>query len=158
MSESKSNRFKMFSRKKKNKETSVRNVNVKLSQSEVEKILRTVPRDEAFYFYEEVGKPVGYIATSLVDFRDKVNAVRWSSLVFHLKRKDFENWVSEVIGDSELAKRISNISADDFNLKNKLFTTIDKRINELKETPRTPTVVSEDLFVAPRLSETELSK
>jgi len=157
----------MFSRKKKNqetsvtsvnKETSVTNVNVKLSQSEVEKMLRTVPRDEAFYFYEEVGKPVGYIARSLVDFRDKVNAVRWSSLVFHLKRKDFENWVSEVIGDSELAKRISNISPDDFNLKNKLFTTIDKRINELKETPRTPTVVSEDLFVSPRLSETELSK
>jgi hypothetical protein len=157
----------MFSRKKKNKETSVTsvnketsvtNVNVKLSRSEVEKILRTVARDEAFYFYEEVGKPVGYIARSLVDFRDKVNAVRWVSLVFHLKRKDFENWVSEVIGDSELAKRISNISPDDFNLKNKLFTTIDKRINELKEKPRTPTVVSEDLIVAPRFSETELSK
>jgi len=98
MSESKSNRFEMFSHRKKNKETSIRNVNVKLSQSEVEGILRTVPRDEAFYFYEEVGKPVGYIATSLVDFRDKINAVRWSSLVFHLKRKDFENWISEIIG------------------------------------------------------------
>jgi len=157
----------MFSRKKKNKETSitnvnketsVTNVNVKLSQSEVEKVLRTVPRDEAFYFYEEVGKPVGYIATSLADFRDKINTVRWSSLVFHLKRKDFENWIKGVIRDSELAKRISNISADDFNLKNKLFTTIDKRINELKEKPPAPTVVSEDLFVASRLSETELSK
>jgi len=131
-SESESNRFKMFSRKKKNKETSVRNVNAKLSQSEVEKILRTVPRDAAFYFYEEVGKPVGYIATSLVDFRDKINAVRWSSLVFHLNRKDFENWIKVVIGDSELAKKISNISPDDFNLKNELFTTIGKRINELK--------------------------
>jgi hypothetical protein len=157
----------MFSRKKKNKETSVTsvnketsvtNVNAKVSRSEVEKILRTVARDEAFYFYEEVGKPVGYIARSLVDFRDKVNAVRWVSLVFHLKRKDFENWVSEVIGDSELAKRISNISPDDFNLKNKLFTTIDKRINELKEKPLAPAVVSEDLIVAPRFSETELSE
>jgi hypothetical protein len=72
----------MFSRKKKNKKTSVRNVNAKPSQFEVEKILRTVPRDAAFYFYEEVGKPVGHIATSLVDFRDKINAVQWSSLVF----------------------------------------------------------------------------
>lgn len=158
MSESKSNRFKMFSRKKKNKKTSVTNMNAKPSQSEVEKILRTVPPDEAFYFYEEVGKPVGYIARSLVDFRDKVNAVQRSSLVFHLKRKDFANWIKGIIGDSELAKRISNISPDDFNLKNKLFTTIDKRINELKETPRTLTVVSDDPFVAPRLSETELSK
>jgi len=148
----------MFSHKKKNKETSVRNVNAKPSQSEVEKILRTVPHNEAFYFYEEVGKPVGYIATSLVDFRDKINTVRWSSLVFHLNRKDFENWIKVVIGDSELAKRISNISPDDFNLKNKLFTRIDKKINEPKEKPLAPTVVSEDLFVASRLSETELSK
>jgi hypothetical protein len=148
----------MFSRKKKNKETSVRNVNAKPSQSEVEKILRTAPRDAAFYSYEEVGKPVGYIATSLVDFRDKINAVRWSSLVFHLNRKDFENWIKVVIGDSELAKKISNISPDDFNLKNKLFTTIGKRNNELKETPPTTTVVSEDLFVAQRLCETEPSR
>jgi len=158
MSESKSNRFEMFSHKKKNKETSVSNVNVKLSQSEVEGILRTVPRDEAFYFYEEVGKPVGCIATSLVDFRDKINAVRWSSLVFHLRRKDFENWVSEVIGDSELAKRISNIWANDFNLKTKLCAAVDMRIKELREMSSTLAVVSEDLFVAPRLSETELSK
>ena len=157
----------MFSRKKKNqetsvtnvnKETSVRNVNVKLSQSEVEKILRVVPRNEAFYFYEEVGKPVGCIATSLVDFRDKLNTVRWSSLVFHLKRKDFENWVSEIIGDSELAKRISNIAVDSFDLKTKLYATVNKRIKELKEMSSTSTVVSEDLIVAPRFSETELSE
>lgn len=167
MSESKSNRFKMFSRKKKNqetsvtnvnKETSVRNVNAKLSQSEVKKILRTVPRDESFYFYEEVGKPVGYIATSLVDFRDKINTVRWSSLVFHLRRKDFENWIKGIIGDSELAKRISNIARDSFDLKTKLYATVDRRIKELKEMSSTSTVVSEDLIVAPRVSETELSK
>jgi len=157
----------MFSRKKKNQETpvtnvnkatSVRNVNVKLSQSEVKKILRTVRRDEAFYFYEEVGKPVGCIATSLVDFRDRINTVRWSSLVFHLKRKDFENWISEVIGDSELPKRISNIRPSDFDLKMKLCATVDTRIKELREMSSTSTIVSEDLFVAPRFSETELSK
>jgi len=157
----------MFSRKKKNqetsvtnvnKETSVRNVNAKLSQSEVEKILRAVPRDEAFYFYEEVGKPVGYVATSLVDFRDKINTVRWSSLVFHLRRKDFENWIKGIIGDSELAKRISNIASDSFDLKTKLYATVNKLIKELKEISSTSTVVSEDLIVAPRFSETELSK
>jgi len=157
----------MFSRRKKNqetsvtnvnKETSVRNVNAKISQSEVKGILRAVPRDEAFYFYEEVGKPVGCIATSLVDFRDKINTVRWSSLVFHLKRKDFENWISEIIGDSELAKRISDIGPSDFDLKTKLCATVDTRIKELREMSSTSTVVSEDLFVAPRFSETELSK
>jgi len=148
----------MFSRKKKNQETSVRNVKAKLSQSEVKGILRTVPRDEAFYFYEEMGKPVGYIATSLVDFRDKINTVRWSSLVFHLRRKDFENWIKGIIVDSELAKRISNIAPDSFDLKTKLYATVDRRIKELKEMSSTSTVVSEDLIVAPRFSETELSK
>jgi len=79
-------------------------------------------------------------------------------LVFHLRRKDFENWVSEVIGDSELAKKISNIRPSDFDLKTKLCATVDKRIKELREMSSTSRVVSEDLFVAPRLSETELSK
>jgi hypothetical protein len=148
----------MFSHKKKNQETSVTNVNAKLSQSEVKEILRAVPRDEAFYFYEEVGKPVGCIATSLVDFRDKINTVRWSSLVFHMKRKDFENWIKGIIGDSELAKRISNIRPSDFDLKTKLCATVDLRIKELREMSSTSAVVSEDLIVAPRFSETELSK
>jgi len=35
---------------------------------------------------------------------------------------------------------------------------VNKRIKELKEMSSTSTVVSEDLFVAPRFSETELSK
>lgn len=166
----------MFSRKKKNqetsetkvnkemsvtnvnKETSVRKVNAKLSQAEVEKILRTVARDEAFYFYEEVGKPVGCIARSLVDFRDKIDTVRWVSLAFHLRRKDFENWIKGVIGDSELAKRIGNIGSSDFDLKTKLCVAVDMRIKELRGMLSVSAVVSEDLIVAPRFSETEVSK
>jgi hypothetical protein len=146
----------MFSRRKKNQETYTRNVNVKLSQSEVKEILRTVSHGEAFYFYEEIGRPVGYMAASLVDFRDKINSVPWLSVVFHLKRKDFENWIRDTIGDSELAKRISNISPDDFNLKKKLYVIVDTRIKELKEMLSDSTV-SEDLLVTPHFTETELS-
>ena len=147
----------MFSRRKKNQETPTRKVSTKLSQSEVKDILRTVPRDEAFYFYEEVGKPVGYIATSLFDFCEKINAVSRSSLIFHLRRKDFENWIGEVIGDSELAKRISNISSDTFDLKAKLHAIVNNRIKQLKEMSSTSTVVSEDLVVTPRFPETKPS-
>lgn len=95
------------------------------------------------------------MATSLVDFRDKINTVPWLSVVFYLKRKDFENWIRDIIGDSELAKRISNISPDDFNLKKKLHDIVDTRIKELKEMLSTSPVISEDVFVAPRFSETE---
>jgi len=148
----------MFSRKKKNQETPTRNVGNKSSHVEVEDVLRTVPRDEAFYFYEEVGKPAGYIATGLVDFCDKINTVRLSSLIFHLKRRDFENWIRGVIGDPELAKRISKISPDTFDLKTKLHTTVNNRIMELEEMSSPSTVVSEDVLVTPRFAETELSK
>jgi len=148
----------MFSRKKKNQETYTRGMNARLSQSEVKEILRTVSHDEAFYFYEEIGRPLGYVAKGLVDFRDKVNVVRWSSLVFHLKRKDFENWISDTIGDSELAKRISNISPHDLDLRKKLYATVDTRIKELREMSSTSTVVSEDFLITPRFSETEPSR
>jgi hypothetical protein len=148
----------MFSHKKKNQETYTRGMNARLSQSEVKEILRTVSHDEAFYFYEEIGRPLGYVAKGLVDFRDKINVVRWSSLVFHLKRKDFENWISDTIGDSELAKRISNISPHDLDLRKKLYATVDTRIKELREMSSTSTVVSEDFLITPRFSETEPSR
>jgi hypothetical protein len=148
----------MFSRKKKNQETYTRGMNARLSQSEVKEILRTISHDEAFYFYEEIGRPLGYVAKGLVDFRDKINVVRWSSLVFHLKRKDFENWISDTIGDSELAKRISNISPHDLDLRKKLYATVDTRIKELREMSSTSTVVSEDFLITPRFSETEPSR
>jgi len=148
----------MFSHKKKNRETRTRNVSNKSSHVEVGYVLRTVPRDEAFYFYEELGKPAGYIATSLADFCEKINAVRLSSLIFHLKRRDFENWVRGVIGDPELAGRIGKISPDAFDLKAKLHSTVNNRIMELEEVSSPSTVVSEDVLVTPRFPETELSK
>jgi len=147
----------MFSHKRK-EETHTKNSDAALPQSKTNDILRTVPRDNAFHFYEKIGKPTDHVATSLLDFRDKINVVQWSSLVFHLKRNDFENWIKETIRDSELAKRISDISPNDFDLKTKLYETINTRINELRKMSSTSTVVHEDLIIAPRLSEAELSR
>jgi hypothetical protein len=147
----------MFSRGKKKQETYTEGSNVTLSQSEIRDILRTVPRSEAFFFYEGIGKPIDHIATSLPDFLNKIDAVQSSSLAFHLRRQDFENWIRETIGDSELAKRIGKISSDDFNLKMKLYATINTRINELREMLSTSTVISEDFIATPRFSEAELS-
>ncbi len=156
--ESNSHRSNMFSHKRKKEEPHTRNSDGALSQSKTNDILRTVPRDNAFHFYEKIGKPTNHVAVSLLDFRDKIKVVQWSSLVFHLKRKDFENWIKETIRDSELAKRISDISPNDFDLKTKLYETINTRINELRKMSSTSTVVHEDLIIAPRLSEVELSR
>ena len=148
----------MFSYRKKKQEPLVRNNTTTLSQSKIEEILRTVSRNDAFYFYNEIGKPTGHVATSLLDFQNKINIVQSSSLVFHLRRKDFENWIREIIRDSELAKRISNISPTDFYVKTKLYATINTRIKELRETPSTPTVISEEFLAAPRFSDTEIPR
>ncbi|MCK4482674.1 hypothetical protein KAU55_05570 [Candidatus Bathyarchaeota archaeon] len=148
----------MFSRKKEKQEPYTKGVNARLSESKIKEILTTVRRDKAFCFYEGIDKPIGHIATSLLDFRNKINTVQLSSLVFHLKRKDFENWIREIIRDSEMAKRISNINPNDFALKNKLYTTVDTRIKELKAMLSTSTTISENRFITPRFTETELSR
>lgn len=148
----------MFRHRKKNQKIYATDSNARLSQSKVKEILRTVPREKGFCFYEEIGKPTRHIATSLLDFRNKINTVQSSSLVFHLKRKDFENWIREIIRDSKLAERISNISPSDFDLNKKLYATVDMRIKELRGMLSTSAIVSEDFFAAPRLSDTELSR
>jgi len=138
----------MFSNKKEKPETYPQGSNAKLSLSEIKTILRTVRRDKAFYFYEGIGKPTEQVATSLIDFRDKVNTVPSASLVFHLRRKDFGNWIRDVIRDSALARRIGNINPNTFDLKMKLHATVNIRIKELKEMLPTPTVISEDFSIA----------
>jgi len=105
-----------------------------LGKETVSKILGTVSYNRAFFFYEEIGKPIGEAAVSLSDFCNKIEQIPSKSLVFHLKRGDFENWIREVIGDMELAGRIGNIRAKkEHTLKKKLYQCVSDRITELKE-------------------------
>lgn len=102
--------------------------------TEAIRILRTLKEEESFYFYDSIGKPTGENAGSLFDFHEKIKSAKLESLVFHLQRKDFKNWVNKTLGDSKLARRIGRIhpSCDD-NLRGKMCSTIEKRIKELRE-------------------------
>lgn len=98
------------------------------------KILRTVRDQEAFYFYEAIGKPTGEIAKNLPDFLDKVKSTKSESLLFHLQRRDFENWIGKTLGDSKLAGELEGIpcsSNDDVRMN--LSRTVENRIKELSE-------------------------
>lgn len=148
----------MFSFKKKEQKSYTRDSEAKLTQSEIKKILRTVSYDEAFYFYEGMGKSTGYVAKSLVDFREKINTVPSASLIFHLRRKDFGKWIREIVGDSKLAERINDINPSTFDFKIELYATVSKRIKKLNETPPAPRVISEDVQVTPHFSETKLPR
>jgi len=104
-----------------------------LSREEVSKILEGVTYNRAFYFYEEVGRPNGEFAVSLSDFCNKINNVSSESLAFHLKRRDFQNWISEVIGDVELANRMDKIKVKDNALRSTLQAFVSNRIKELQD-------------------------
>jgi hypothetical protein len=110
--------------------------------------LRTLGNEEAFYFYESLGKPTGKSANSLVDFLEKLESVKTESLLFHLERKDFQNWIEKTLGDTKLAKKIEKIPiSNDKTLKTKVRKAVGNRIKELTE-PSTTLLVSEDLTVA----------
>jgi len=110
-----------------------------LNRDLIQKIFGNVVYDKAFFFYEDVGKPSGDIAISLSDFCNKINTTTSKSLVFHLKRGDFENWTREIIGDIELSKRISKLKTrktvwkNDASLRTKLHATVRDRIAELQD-------------------------
>jgi hypothetical protein len=115
--------------------------------TEAIRILRTVRDEEAFYFYEAIGKPTGESARSLSDFLEKMKSVKLESLLFHLQRKDFQNWINKILGDSKLARKIGRISPScDEELRTKIHATIENRIKELRDASLT-LLVSEDLVV-----------
>lgn len=99
-------------------------------------ILSPVPMEKAFRFYRGVSENLGVYASSLDDFRKKIQAVDLSSIEFHLFRKDFESWIRDGLGDSELANRISmirtmDLSSEDF--RQKLYETVESRCRELED-------------------------
>jgi len=110
-----------------------------LSRDLITKILGTVPYEKAFFFYEDIGKPTGDFATSLTDLCSRINTAAPKSLTFHLKRGDFENWTKEVLGDHELADRVSKLKnlktiwKSNKTMRQKLHTTVSNRVAELQD-------------------------
>jgi hypothetical protein len=98
------------------------------------RILRTVRDEEAFYFYEDIGKPTGESARSLSDFLEKIKSVKLESLLFHLQRKDFQTWIKKILDDSKLAKKMDKIPpSHDEDLRTKIHATVENRIKELRD-------------------------
>ncbi len=110
-----------------------------LSRDQITRILGTLGQDRAFYFYEDVGRPTGDSATSVTDFCTKINTVASPSLSFHLKRGDFESWIKNAIGDTELANSIAKIRKTktawkrEATLRKKLYSAIRDRVVELQD-------------------------
>jgi hypothetical protein len=123
------------------------------SQRKTKAILKDLPQEMSFHFYEEIDKPNGQVATGLLDFCSKLASAKalqlQASLVFHMKRGDFVAWIKQAVGDPELADKIGKISADDHNLTEKLHQVVDTRIKELKEMTIEYSIIPEDSDAAP---------
>jgi len=86
-----------------------------------------VARKMAFYFYEDIGKPLDEVAFNLQDLREKIIKVPVSSLEFHQKRGDFEKWIRGVLENTQLAEAIQKIDKSGEDLKRVLV----KELNDI---------------------------
>ena len=141
-----------MSRNRKTKSSS--NISVP-SPQKIKVILRKLPQNQGFHFYEDIDKPTGQVASNLLDFCVKLDSAQspqaQTSLRFHTKRGDFTAWLREAIGDSGLADKISKISPDDPHLAKKLHKAVDNRINQLKKAVVSYAIILENHDAMPRL-------
>ena len=103
--------------------------------SSIPRVLRKLPRENAFYFFTSIGNYTGEKASSLEEFVNKIKEVNVKSLEFHLYRGDLEKWVVEVLEDRKLAEEIKSLQdvkpAGDA-LRDQLYIIVSKRYKKLK--------------------------
>ncbi|MGB9714096.1 MAG: DUF5752 family protein [Candidatus Bathyarchaeales archaeon] len=103
-------------------------------KEEASKILRTLPREKAFYFFTSIGNYTGESAASLKEFVEKIRDVNLKSLEFHLYRGDFEKWIAEVLQDEELAlelKKLQKFNLTGDAIRKELYTVVSNRLKQL---------------------------
>lgn len=97
-------------------------------------ILREVSFEKGFHFSLENGDYLGVSAISLADLISRLRDIDSNSVAFHYYRGDFQKWISEVLGDKQLATRLCFIQRGLSNeeLRNEILTILEKRMTELK--------------------------
>ncbi len=99
------------------------------------KILRSVTFEKGFHFFTNSRGYTGITATSLFKFAEKLKIVSAESVEYHVRRQDFQRWINDVIGDSELATRIARLDTQlsSENLRKELLKIVRKRIREVEK-------------------------
>jgi menaquinone-dependent protoporphyrinogen IX oxidase len=97
-------------------------------------LLNTVPFENRFQFYTELGKNTGITASGTVEFAEKLQTIPLQSVTFHFHRRDFQTWLQTSVYDEELSRRIDkiNLPQNDEDLRKELTKTTQERITELK--------------------------
>jgi hypothetical protein len=106
-----------------------------VSRVDASDILRTVPPDQSFLFFEDIGKYTGRLAANLADFCENMKTIDIASVTFHFERGDYERWIRETVHDAELARKLKRIkkSSSGEQLRNKILRSVRKRLKELQK-------------------------
>ncbi|MCW4017323.1 MAG: hypothetical protein NWF00_01350 [Candidatus Bathyarchaeota archaeon] len=104
-----------------------------------QKILRSVSYEHGFHFFDGVGNYTGETAVSLFSFTEELKTMATRVVRFHFRRGDYQKWISQTLGDEELAHRIHKIesAASDDALKKKLLVVLQIRLEELNWATKT---------------------
>ena len=106
-----------------------------VSKVDASDILRTIPPDQSFLFFEDIGKYTGRLAANLADFCENMKTIDIASVTFHFERGDYERWVRETLHDAELARKLKRMkkSISGEQLRNRILRSVRKRLNELQK-------------------------
>ena len=107
------------------------------SSKATSRILEPVSAERAFYFYADIGRPLGAIASGLKEFGSLLKTVEVTSLEFHLKRGDFEKWV-QMLGDADLANSLARLREGGLSgekLRAELVRIVQTRVRQLQRVP-----------------------
>ena len=94
-----------------------------------------LPNAKRFYFHVDASYAGPHSAASLWEFSEVLNKVPASSLDYHLHRGDFEDWLTKVLHDRELARLFRKIARRNLQgkwLRKELVSTTRKRYEELE--------------------------
>ncbi len=86
------------------------------SSNKTKNPLHVVPDAQGFHFCTAVGDYCGVSVHSLEEFADALQYVCSEAIVFHFERGDFQNWIRDIIGDNELAKKLADIKTCEWHL------------------------------------------
>jgi len=109
-----------------------------VNRVDASEILRTVPPDQSFLFFEGIGKYTGRMAANLADFCKNIKAIDIKSVTFHFERGDYERWIREILHDAELARKLKRMKkpSSGEELRNKILQAVRKRLDELQKMSR----------------------
>ncbi len=107
---------------------------LKGKDAEAARILRVLTPERAMHYYVD-STYTGISAHSLEELRDTIEIVPAESIQFHLRDRDFEEWLEHTVGDRFLAMKIKSLRESGVNLeeaRGKISGILVQRCSELR--------------------------